>query len=216
MPEKIAVNFGLIIKDRRLAKNRSVLFCARQLKVKAEHLRAIESNNFHKLPARTSLTRILRDYLAFLDFSIEEATPIINYWQKTDHSRQENFFGRQLVRKRDLWSCPQIIRNGLVALAILVAISYIIFSLKNIVAPPRLIIINPSSDITTNQRQLWIIGQTDPEVQLEINGESLLSDRNGSFKQVVNLRSGINSLNVVAIKKYGGRTVVARQVMVVD
>ncbi|NCU44454.1 hypothetical protein EOM71_02120 [Candidatus Falkowbacteria bacterium] len=216
MPEKIAVNFGLIIKDRRLTKNWSALFCARRLKIKPEHIRAIENNDLGRLPVRINLVKILADYLQLLGFSKEEATPIISYWQKTDRSRKENFFGRHLVRRRDLWSCPQIIRNSLVAIAIVVAVIYIVFSLKNIVAPPRLIITSPANDIATSQRQLWIIGQTEPEVQLEINGETLLSDRAGSFNQPINLRSGINNLNITAVKKYGGRTTVIRQIMVVD
>ena len=93
---------------------------------------------------------------------------------------------------------------------------YIVLSLKNIVAPPKLLVTSPAGDLATNQKQLWIVGQTEPEVQLEINGETLLSDRVGNFSQLVNLRSGINNLSITAVKKYGGRTTIVRQVMVTD
>jgi len=214
MPEKTSGNFGLIIKERRLTKNWSALFCARRLRIKQEHIRAIENNSIKQLPTGPHLEKMLRDYLSLLDFSSDETFSIINHWKKIDQGRQENFFGRKLVRSRDLWSCPQIVRNGLVVLAIIVAVSYIIFSLKNIVAPPKLSITNPASDIVTSQKQLWLTGQTKPEVQLEVNGEPLLSDRTGHFSQLINLRLGLNNLSVTAVKKYGGRTTIVRQVIV--
>jgi len=216
MSGQTTINFGSVIKNRRLTKNWSALFCARRLKVKAEHIRAIENNSFDHLPAKINLVKVVADYLQMLGFSAEEAAPIIDCWRNSDNRQHDVFFGRHLVRKQDLWSYPQIIRNSLVALAILVAAIYIILSLKNIVAPPKLTVTSPSGDLATSQKQLWIVGQTEPEVQLEINGETLLSDRGGKFNQPVNLRSGINNLSVTAVKKYGGRTTVVRQVMVVD
>ncbi|HNW19930.1 MAG TPA: helix-turn-helix domain-containing protein [bacterium] len=216
MSSRTTSNFGSVIKDRRLAKNWSVLFCARRLKIKPEHIRAIEDNNFDHLPVRVNLVKVVVDYLQMLGFSAEEAAPIIDCWRSSDNSQRDNFFGRRLVRKRDLWSYPQIVRNSLVALAILVAAIYIVLSLKNIVAPPKLLVTSPAGDLATNQKQLWIVGQTEPEVQLEINGETLLSDRVGNFSQLVNLRSGINNLSITAVKKYGGRTTIVRQVMVTD
>jgi len=101
-------------------------------------------------------------------------------------------------------------------LVIIVAVVYIVFSLKNIFAPPKLLIISPASDVVTSQKQLSLTGQTEEEVQLEINGEPLPNDRTGYFNQLINLRLGINNLSVTAIKKYGGRTTVVRQVMVVE
>lgn len=216
MSEKLSGNFGAIIKERRLLKKLSTITCARQLKIKQDHIRAIESNNASQLPTGPRLEKMLHDYLRLLGFLPEELQPIINYWHKASQERHDNFFGRRLVRSRDLWSWPQLMRNGLIIVGIIVAIVYIALSLKNIVAPPRLTISSPAGDIATSQRQLWLIGQTEPEVQLEVNGEPLLSDPSGRFSQPINLRSGVNNLNVTAIKKYGGRTTVIRQIMVAD
>lgn len=216
MPEIVSKNLGLIVKERRLAKNWSTLFCARRLKIKQEHLKAIEANNIDHLPTGPRLEKMLRDYLNLLGFSSSEVIAIADSWKSVDQGRRSNFFGRNLVRQRDLWSWPQLVRNGLIGLAIVVAAGYIIFSLKNIVAPPTLVITSPASDVATSQKQLWLVGQTEPEVQLDINGETLLSDRTGHFSQPINLRAGINNLSVTAIKKYGGQTTVVRQVMVSD
>ena len=216
MLSKTTINFGRLIKNRRYDKDWSISFCARRLKVKPEHLRAIEHNHRDQLPANINPIKIVADYLQMLGFSAKEATPIINHWRNGDQQQENDVFSRHLIRKRDLWSYPHIVRNILIVLAIAVVAIYIIFSVKNIVAPPKLMVTSPASDLVTKEKQISIVGYTEPEVQLEINGETLLSDRSGNFNQLINLRSGINNLSVTAVKKYGGQTTVVRQIMVVD
>jgi len=104
----------------------------------------------------------------------------------------------------------------LIVLAVLIIVGYIVFSLKNIVAAPELKITSPASDVATSERQIWLAGETEPEVRLEINGEQLLSDRQGNFSHPVNLKIGINNLKITAAKKYGGQTTVVRQILVSD
>ncbi|HPD07803.1 hypothetical protein KBI31_00655 [Patescibacteria group bacterium] len=124
-----------------------------------------------------------------------------------------NFFGQQLVRKKDLWSFPRIIRNILVALLIITIVIYIIFSLKKIFSPPRLKIISPQDNIATTERQILLSGQTDPEVQIDVNGEIIISDESGYFNRPINLHLGTNYLNIKAIKQYGGQTEITRQII---
>jgi transcriptional regulator with XRE-family HTH domain len=216
MSEQLHNNFNRIIRDRRLSKGWSTLFCARRLKIKKDQVEFLELGRTDKLPTGSRLVKILSDYLRLLGFANDEAAVIINNWEKTDRIDHHNFFGRKLISRQELWSFPQIVRNGLVALIIIVIAVYIGLSLKNIFSPPWLNIVNPVGDISTTQRQLWLSGQTDPEVQLDINGEAVLSDRLGGFSQLVNLRSGINYFNITATKKYGGQTTIIRQVMLTD
>jgi len=215
MVEKSDDNLGLLIKERRVSKNLSAITCARRLKIKQDYIRSIESGRLEQLPTGARLEKIIRRYLELLDFSTVEIETIVTYWQKnSNHQRQHNFFGRRLVRRRDLWSWPHIVRNTLVVLVILVIVAYIVFSLKNIVADPELRITSPAGDVATSERQIWLNGETEPEVKLEINGEQLLSDRQGKFSHPVNLRVGINNLKITAIKKYGGQTTIIRQILV--
>lgn len=217
MLEKNIDNLGVLIRERRLSKNLSAIACARRLKVKQDYIRSIESGRLEQLPTGSRLEKIIVRYLELLDFSAVEIEAAMDHWQKNGHhQRQHNFFGRQLVRRRDLWSWPHIIRNTLVILVVLIIVAYIIFSLKNIVADPELKITSPAGDVATSERQIWLSGETEPEVKLEINGEQLLSDRQGNFSHPVNLRVGINNLKITAIKKYGGQTTVIRQVLVSD
>ena len=125
-------------------------------------------------------------------------------------------FGQNLIRKKDLWSFPRLIRDILLAIVILAVITYIVFSLKKIFAPPQLNIISPPNNIATSERQILLVGQVEPGARLNINGETILSNQSGNFRQTIYLHKGINYLDIKATKKYGGYTEDIRQIMVID
>jgi hypothetical protein len=104
----------------------------------------------------------------------------------------------------------------LLAIVVIICFIYLSYRLEKIVAPPLLELSNPAANLITKEHSLEIIGSTEPETQITINGEKIISDSTGNFLTTVNLKTGINMITVTAQKKYGQETRLIRQVLVED
>jgi hypothetical protein len=80
---------------------------------------------------------------------------------------------------------------------------------------PNLTIIQPLTDIITNQSQLTVLGTTDPDVvTLTINGEYLPA-YGGTFNKAIQLNEGINNIVIIATD-YAGNIANATRKIVLD
>jgi hypothetical protein len=59
-----------------------------------------------------------------------------------------------------------------------------------------------------------VVGETEAEAELKINGEMILSNNNGNFSQTINLKSGLNNIIISTKKKYSQENIIIKQVLV--
>ena len=59
-----------------------------------------------------------------------------------------------------------------------------------------------------------MIGQSETEAEVKINGELILMDEDGNFSKLINLKKGVNPLEISAKKKYSRENLIIRQVLV--
>jgi len=85
-----------------------------------------------------------------------------------------------------------------------------------IITPPKLSIISPDDNIIINNKIINVIGITDAETQIIINDEIVLSDNQGNFSKIINLKEGINIIKVTAKKKYGRESTAERKILIRD
>ena len=86
------------------------------------------------------------------------------------------------------------------------------FQYRSFADAPILIVDFPAGDIVTEQSQITIIGKTDPEVSVTVNGEEVAVLLNGDFSLMFELSEGINRIRIVAINRLGGKRIVERLV----
>lgn len=86
-------------------------------------------------------------------------------------------------------------------------ISYVIY-------PPAIKITQPVSDVTTKEKSIEILGQTESDVYLTINGKEVYVDKGGNFQNVVNLELGLNIFKIEAKDRLGKTNAVVRKIMV--
>ena len=107
-------------------------------------------------------------------------------------------------------------RNFVLAVAgILVAaiIGFFIYQLK-FLRSPRLEILSPERDVTTEHSTWDVRGRADPDADLTLNGRPLYIGEAGEFSERVYLFTGTNRLEVEAKNRYGKITTVTRYVVV--
>lgn len=64
-------------------------------------------------------------------------------------------------------------------------------------------IIEPQNNITVNNSRLTVKGKTNPNIEVFINDEELISDGEGNFEAVITLDEGENIITIVASDSQG-------------
>lgn len=213
-PKKLALEDTIGEKLRQARHNRQLNIepIAKRLKIRAEYLIAMEDERFDKLPAGLYGKNFLKEYALFLGLKPPDLFKDLD--DKLFGEENSNPFSQKVLKSRKLLVWPKIIKNILIAAAILICFLYLIFYFKNIVTAPDLIITQPDKNILTKANTITILGQTEPEAEVRINGEIVLNNNKGVFSQTVNLKKGLNSLTISAQKKYSRAQLITRQILV--
>ena len=105
-------------------------------------------------------------------------------------------------------------RNIILLVTVVLGFAYLGLRVKRIIAPPELLIPFPPASYISNENKIEVAGQTENNVRVFINEKEVLSDESGAFKETINLKQGINIININAKKRYGRDVEAVRQVLV--
>jgi len=213
-PKKLAIEDTVGEKLRQARHNRRLNIepIAKKLKIRAEYLRLMEDERFDKLPAGLYGKNFLKEYALFLGLKPTDLFKDLD--DKLFGEENSNPFSQKVLKSHKLLIWPKIIKNILIAGAVLICFLYLIFYFKNIITAPDLIITQPDKNILTKASSITILGQTEPEAEVRINDEIVLNNNKGVFFQTVNLKKGLNSVTISAQKKYSRVQVITRQILV--
>ena len=203
--------FAKLLSSARLEKKLELEFVSQKLGIRKDYLEAMENNRLDLIPSGIYKKSYLKKYANFINLKDELITKRINDLKEEE---KEDPFSKKVVSKNNLLVFPKIIKIILFSLAILFCILYLLFYLRKIANPPKLIITYPESNLLTKERSVTIIGETDTEVELKINDELILSNTNGKFSRTINLKTGMNNIVIKAKKKYSRENVIIKQILV--
>lgn len=206
-------SLGVYIKKNREKKGISLEEVSLKTGIKIKYLKAIEESDYRSLPRGVYAKIFFRKYINFLDIRHKN---ILSDFAK-EYNRSQNFerniFFNKLVNWKNFISLPRMLRNLLIFLVVVICLFYLSSYLKNIFAPPFLEVYNIDDRQTVYSPIILVEGKTDPESEIFINGESVLSNSNGEFQEKIYLKSGINFINISAKKKYSRQNLIVKQIL---
>lgn len=208
---KKAEQLGDILRQAREKQNLALEKAELSLGIAAKYLKALENNCFSALPGEIYIKNFIKKYAELLDLKPQ---PLIAKYlaEKTRdlgpkmHPPASCCFSR-------LWSAPHFLRQALALTIVIVLLSYLCWQIKGIFQSPALLIAGPTEGLISSDPNLKVAGQTAPETKVQINGEEVISNNQGSFEEQVALHEGLNVITITAIKKYGQSTTVVRNVI---
>jgi transcriptional regulator with XRE-family HTH domain len=203
------------IKDARSAKGLSLKQISKEIGIGQKYLEAIESGRWKKLPEGVYGKNFFREYAMFLGLDSEELLRIYN--KEAEAARKDkvkDLFSKQRVRRMNFLAFPKIVKNSMIILGVIVCFAYLAYCLLSVTTPPKLTLSSPADNVVTSQKSIDFIGYTEPEAELIINGNPVLCDPTGLFNQKIDLKNGINTVTIIAKKKYGQETMVKKQILV--
>jgi len=137
------------------------------------------------------------------------------------HKYQELLQARQLthapaptlrpnVRKRDLFVSSRLfVFLGFLAVVSAVGL-YVLLQARQISSAPLLMVVSPLEGQTTSSSHVTIVGSTDPGATVLVNGQMAIVDSNGKFQTVIDVASGVSTIQIEARRRYSQPTTIER------
>jgi cytoskeletal protein RodZ len=205
-------NLGEELRRARNLKNLSIEEASQSLGIRKEYLLALESEDFDSLPAGLYGKNFLKKYASFLNANTEIIETFLK--ETLESQLDDDPFSQKILKKSKFLIFPKIIKNLIIGLAVTICFLYLIFYFKKIILPPTLIISQPSQNLMIKDSSILVVGKTEKEAEIKINNELILNNNNGEFSQLINLKKGVNSLEISAKKKYSQENKIIRQILV--
>lgn len=207
-------SIGNYVKKIREKREISLEKVAKDINVNIKYLQAIEKGNYKELPKGVYSKIFFKKYIEYLGVRHKN---IINDFVKEQNRNQNfesNIFFNKIINWKNLLSLPAIIRGSLIFLIVLICLFYLFFYFKNIFLAPFLEISHPQENQVINNFSVDVTGCTEPESEVEINGQLILIDKDGCFSKNIYLSSGVNNIVINSKKKYSQENYINRQILV--
>ena len=199
-------NLGLTLED-----------VASVARVQPKYLLALEEGRFGELPAEvyvkgflTSLSQIYRvDTRKLWQQYLAEHEVVRNLELSPKAAKPP------LTMPRFILSPKTLTILGVAVLGFL-SLAYLYFQISSLSRPPYLAVSSPATDGIVQSGLLVVSGSTEPGAEVYLNGQPIVVDVNGNFRENLSLGRGTNMLTIRAVNKFGRETVVARQLVLLE
>lgn len=197
-------------KAARLGRGLSREEASRKSRIGIKYLKAIEEGRLEELPTGIYRKNFIKEYADFLGYDSREL--LANFSVSPNGGGKEDLFSCQVAKTKTI-VVPKILKSLAIAAIVVVCLIYLQSRFNNVISPPSLSISNPTEDLKTAEREINIIGTTDPETQVTINDNLVLTGNSGNFSKLINLREGINIITITAKKKFGPEKKIVKQIL---
>lgn len=195
-------------KLKRLREDADVSLAeiAKATKIRKVYLEKIESGQYDELPADVYIKGFLKGYATFLRIDVEE---VLKQYEKergvqnsikkskTPHNRLERFHLPMITITPKMFTATAFI------LLVLAGIFYFYREIGKFSQNPRLVLLQPSTDLSIDGSTIDVMGITDKDGKITINDQPVYVNEKGEFKETVSLQKGVNSLAIKALNRFG-------------
>lgn len=203
------------LRQARTGKKISLEKAAQQTGINKKYLSALESGNWRRLPAGIYGKKFLTEYALYLGLDSKVLSGLYNQEVSASGGNQASrLFTKITPRLHYTFNLPKLIQALLIIAAVLVCLLYLGFYVTKIIAAPSLVLDQPTANITIAANQITISGRTEVNANVEINGQTVLVRADGQFSETINLKTGLNIIEVSSQKKYSKTSTVTRQIFV--
>jgi hypothetical protein len=101
---------------------------------------------------------------------------------------------------------PKIIAGTLVTVLVLAGFVYLYREIGSFASVPRLIVLSPQQNMVVQGSSILVEGITDRDAKLSVNGQPVLVNDDGNFRENLVLQSGSNIINIKSINRFKKET----------
>lgn len=214
---KIFEESGMVGDQLQLARENAGLTIkkvSKKTKINQKYLEALESGEYNKLPAGLYERKFLKEYAGFLDLNVDRLLEEFEKEKKVEEQEKKRpYFSNFRLKKINFIVFPKITKSLTIVLITAICFAYLGYYLNNLLSSPELNIVKPKNDVITQEDRISVIGETNSEVKVYINGEAVLTDPTGEFNKEIRLKQGVNNIRITAQKKYSQKNTINKQIL---
>lgn len=206
---------GQVLKEAREAKLYTLDEVEKHTKIRKELLRALESDDYEKLPPLTFIQGFVKNYGKFLGLESNKLLAVLRRdFEASKHPPTIlESFSKPLTKKR-LMITPSRLIGIVVAVIILSFFAYLWLEYRSFVGAPSLEISSPAQGQTVEFTTVSVEGATDPDAKVTINDQEIPLNPEGKFKEEIKLSSSVNTISIVSTSKFGQSTKAERTIYI--
>ncbi len=195
-----------LLREERLKLEMTHEQIADKAQVSLTHLKNLENGKYELLPGEIYAKQFIKNLAQYYRLSTDA---LITMYNKERGFHQLLIEPKNLTEKKHLflWLTPYFIKKFIIGFVSLCLLTYIFWEITAIYRPPQLDIISPKTEQTTDQVFIDIVGLTPKNTNVTINGQAVIINNDGSFKETVNLADGLNKF-IITAKREHSRTAV--------
>lgn len=194
------VTVGEVLKNKRKNLRKSLDLVSADTKIQKRFIKYIESNEFSPFESEVFLKGFIKIYAEYLGLDVKKVLALYRRTNPIVKEKQKNSFKKNIIKGKKLFFNPQMVITALIALFTLGILLYIGYQIYRFQTPPKLSILQPSSDYTTEEETLLIKGSTEKGVVIEVNDVVTEVDEFSNFEKSIKLNEGINIVTIKAKK----------------
>lgn len=196
------LSVGQILQQERLKKGYPLSLIEKQIKVRENYLKAVEENNWKFFSSKIYITGIIKNYSSFLGLDYKK---ILAFFRREYESNEDMRFKKK-VASNYLISDTKRIVTILLGFVVLFFLLYFGYQIIQYFIPPKVIILEPKTQIFKHIDKIKIIGKTEKEASVTIYGERIYQNKDGIFEYNLPLKDGKNTLIIEIIGANGKKT----------
>lgn len=203
---------GEILKSERVSRGLSLEGIADQTKIKYEFLKAIEEQDYQKLPSSAYARGFVRNYAQNLGLDVAKIMAFFR--REYEEAKVGIKLPPQPINAPSVALTPSKIITLFVSTAIIIFLAILFWQYRSFAGAPVLLVSSPLDKTTIDRPFVTVVGRTDENAVVFVNGQEVRVAAKGVFEEIVNLNPGLNTIRIVAKNKVGKESVVERTVEV--
>lgn len=207
------VTAGQRLKEERLTRGHTVEEVAKATRIRPAFIRAIEQNDYKKLPPGTYTQGFVRNYAEFLELPTREILAL--YRRQFNEEKAFRVLPSGFAKQQDMpLKRFRLQQTALIVGTVLIVVAlYLLFQYRYLFINPPLTVLAPKEGSILSST-LSVKGTTDVNASIFINDEAVTINQDGSFAKRLELFPGKTTITIKAINRFGKETIMTRTVTI--
>lgn len=195
---------GTILREERQRKQITLRAAEEATKIRTKFLEAIEADDYANLPSVSYAKGFIKNYSEFL--GLDSHKVLAFFRRQTTEIPKTSILPKGVsepLNRSPFQLTPGKFLAFLVAGLVSTFLLYLGFQYHGLRRAPVLEIESPKNQTVVTEKRIDVLGKTDPDATVTVQGVSVLVRSDGKFFDQVNLEPGVNTITIVATSRIG-------------